>query len=151
MTSRIRSSGSVTTTTYGELVDLQHSVDPIYRQAGAEWMFHDSTLAAIKKLEDSQGRPLWNVNIAGPEPDLILGSPYRINNHMAVMAASAKSILYGLMGKYVVRRVRDMVLLRLVERYADLLQVGFLAFVRSDGNLVDAGTAPVKHYANSAT
>jgi len=30
-------------------------------------------------------------------------------------------------------------------------QVGFIAFARGDGNLLDAGTHPVKYYANSAT
>jgi hypothetical protein len=41
--------------------------------------------------------------------------------------------------------------LRLTERYADYLQVGFLAFSRHDGVLVDAGTHPVAYYQNSAT
>jgi hypothetical protein len=42
-------------------------------------------------------------------------------------------------------------LLRLNERYADAHQVGFLAFARFDGDLLDAGTDPVKLYVNSAT
>jgi hypothetical protein len=42
-------------------------------------------------------------------------------------------------------------LIRLDERYADTLEVGFIAFQRTDGNLINAGTNPVKYYANSAT
>jgi len=34
---------------------------------------------------------------------------------------------------------------RLTERYADFNQVGFLAFQRWDGQLIDAGTHPVKY------
>jgi hypothetical protein len=34
--------------------------------------------------------------------------------------------------------------LRLNERYADFGQVGFIAFMRIDGNLVDAGTHPIR-------
>jgi len=67
------------------------------------------------------------------------------------MAANAKSILFGDLSKYQIREVTDVVMLRLNERYAEAHQVAFLAFQRSDGDLVDAGTNPVKHYANSAT
>ena len=67
------------------------------------------------------------------------------------MAANAKSILFGRLDKYKVRVVQDVRMLRLTERYADNLQVGFVAFLRCDGRLLDAGTNPVKHYANSAT
>jgi hypothetical protein len=39
--------------------------------------------------------------------------------------------------------VSDFALLRLTERYADFLQVGFLGFERSDGTMQDAtGHAP---------
>jgi HK97 family phage major capsid protein len=70
---------------------------------------------------------------------------------MAVMAANAKSILFGAFKKYHARQVREVTVLRLVERYADSLQVGFLGFLRSDSALLDAGTNPVKFYQNSAT
>jgi predicted phage gp36 major capsid-like protein len=40
---------------------------------------------------------------------------------------------------------------RLDERYADNLQVGFFAFGRWGGNLVDAGTNPIRVFVNSAT
>ena len=51
----------------------------------------------------------------------------------------------------VVRRVKQIGVLRLQERYAEALQVGFIAYQRFDGDLLDAGTNPVKYYANSAT
>ena len=67
------------------------------------------------------------------------------------MAANAKSILFGDFTRYYVRIVLGMQLMRLVERYADALQIGFLAFMRADGNLLDAGTHPIVYYSNSAT
>lgn len=142
--------GQTTSVTYNDLVDLKHSVDPAYRQ-DAEFMFNDSTLKAIKKLKDVDNRPLWAPGIAVREPDTIDGDRYVINQDVAVMAANAKSILYGDFSTYWIRDVQDMTVLRLVERYADFLQVGFLAFQRTDGELIDAGTNPIKHYANSAT
>jgi HK97 family phage major capsid protein len=61
---------------------------------------------------------------------------------MATMTISAKSILFGDFSKYLIRDVRDFTLLRLDERYAEFLQVAFLAFMRSDGDLLNAGTVP---------
>ena len=73
-----------------------------------------------------------------------------INNDVAVMAANAKSILFGALDKYLIRDTAGITLLRLDERFADFHQVAFLAFSRHDGDLLNAGTNPVKHYANSA-
>jgi HK97 family phage major capsid protein len=148
--------GQTTTVIYDDLVDLLHSIDPAYRP-GAKWMFHDATLKVLKKIKvlqysgDTTGYPLWQPALSQGAPDTILGYPYVINNDMPTMAANAKSILFGEFRKYMIREVREVTLLRLEERYADFHQVGFLAFARADGNLLDAGTHPVKYYQNSAT
>jgi HK97 family phage major capsid protein len=142
--------GQTATVIYDDLVDLQHSVDPAYR-ANARWMFHDLTLAAIKKLKDLDERPLWVPGLAVREPDRILGDPYIVNQSMPQLGTSAKSILYGAIDKYYIRDVREVTLVRLDERFADYHQVAFLAFSRHDGDLIDAGTDPVKHYANAAS
>jgi HK97 family phage major capsid protein len=80
-----------------------------------------------------------------------MGYPVVVNNDVVAMAANAKSILFGDFKRYKIRRARGISLVRLNERYADNLQVGFFAYMRADGNLIDAGTNPVKYYANSAT
>jgi HK97 family phage major capsid protein len=67
------------------------------------------------------------------------------------MAANAKSILFGDFSNYLIREVMDFTVLRLVERYAEYLQVAFIGFQRVDGNLIIAGTNPIKYYQNSAT
>jgi HK97 family phage major capsid protein len=136
--------------TYDELVDLIHSVDPAYR-ANAEFMFHDDTLKALKKLKDSQNRPLWTPGIALREPDTINGYRYVIDNDMPTMAASEKAIVFGDMSHVWIRDVQGGLMLRLVERYADYGQVAFLAFTRHGSVVVNAGTGPVKHLVMSAT
>lgn len=140
--------GNTTTITYANLVNLIHSVDPAYRN-GAEFMFHDTTLRTLKSLVDGQGRPLWAPGMAVREPDTILGHRYVINQDMPVMAANARSILFGDFSKFFVRDVLDIQIMRLAERYADFLQVGFLAISRHDSALID--TAAVRVYVNSAT
>jgi HK97 family phage major capsid protein len=143
--------GQTTSVTYDDLIDLIHSVDPAYRNSGrAQFMLNDTTLAAARKLKDSQNRPLWEPSIQVGVPDGLLGYGYSINQDMPVMAANAKSILFGdFYAGYLIRDVQDVQLLRLAERYADYLQVGFLAFARTDGTPQD--TAAYKAYRNSAT
>lgn len=127
-----------------DLIELEHSVDKAYRQ-GARYMFHDSTLKSIKELLDKQGRPLWQAGIAFKAPDTVNGYPYSINNDMPVIATGAKTVLFGDLSKYNVRRVRELSIVQLNERFADYGQVALLGFARYDGQLMDAGTHPVKY------
>jgi HK97 family phage major capsid protein len=152
----VGTTGQTTSVIYDDLVDLLHSVDPAYRNR-ARWMFNDATLKALKKIKvpqysgDTAGVPLWQPGLVAGQPDTILGYSFTINQDMPVMASDAKSILFGDFSKYIVRDVRDITLVRLDERFAEYHQVGFLAFYRGDGDLIDAGTSPVKHYQNSNT
>jgi HK97 family phage major capsid protein len=116
----------------------------------AKFMMHDSTLKAIKKLKDTSGRPLFLPGISSAAPDTILGYPFQINQSMGVLGTTIKSILFGALDKYIVRDVRGIELLRLDERFAEFGQVAFLAFARFDGNLLNAGTNPVKYFINAA-
>jgi HK97 family phage major capsid protein len=134
---------SATDFTVDELLDLKHAVDPSYR-ASPQWMFKDATLLILKKKKDGEGRPLWQSGIAMGDPNTIDGDPYVINEQMPTVASAALPIAYGDFSLYYIRDVLGIQLLRLDERYADALQVGFLAFSRHDGVLVDAGTNPVK-------
>lgn len=134
-----------------DLVALEHSVDPSYRM-GAQWMFHDAVLQELKQLSDGQNRPLWLPGVSVGEPDTILRYSYVINQHMpapvgGAWAAGDRAIAFGDMSYYWIRDVRGFSIIRLDERYADNLQVGFLAFARADGALIDAGTHPIRHLA----
>jgi HK97 family phage major capsid protein len=149
-TGKTGASGQTTTVTYDDLVDLIHSVDPAYRAADSRFMMNDATLGAARKLKDDQNRPLWEPSVQAGVPDRLLGYGLSVNNNMPVMAASAKSILFGDFRRaYVIRDVLGVQLLRLTERYADYLQVGFAAYARTDATLQDAGA--VKAYANPAS
>lgn len=148
--------GQTTSVTYDDLVDLEHSVNRAYRSSPrCGWMMADTSLRSVRKIKDSQGRPIfvpgYEQGNPGGAPDRLLGRPITVNDDVPAMAANAKSILFGDMAKYVVRRVMDLTLFRMTDSAFTLNgQVGFVAFQRIGGNLIDAGGA-VKHYANSAT
>jgi HK97 family phage major capsid protein len=127
---------------YADLVQLEHSVDPSYRR-NAKYMLHDNTLGQLKKILDKFGRPLWAPGISVGEPSTINGYAYEINQAMPTIAPSATTMVFGDFSKFIVRRVASMSVRRLVERYAEFDQVGFLAFERVDSRLMDAGTHPL--------
>lgn len=142
-------SGQTTTIVGDDLIELEHKVDPAYRPQ-SKYMFNDSTLKAIKKLKDSYNRYLWLPGLAASDPNTINGYPYVINNDMASLGTAGSPVTgndfaaFGDFTKYKVRRVAgEITVQRLVERYADYLQIGYQAFVRFDGQLLDAGTHPV--------
>lgn len=148
--------GQTLTVTYDDLVDLEHSINRAYRKSpGFGFMLADSSLKVVRKIKDSNGRPIfvpgYEQGNPGGAPDRLMGRPITINDDMAAMAANAKSILCGDFRKYIIRRVMDLTLFRMTDSAFTLNgQVGFVAFQRIGGNLVDAGGA-VKYYANSAT
>ena len=149
--------GQTLTVIYDDLVDLEHSVDPAYRELGCSYMMADSALKVIRKVKDSQSRPIFvpgyeaNAMINGGAPDTLMGTPIVINQDMAAMAANAKSILFGYFNAYKVRDVMEFTLFRFTDSaYSKLGQVGFLAWARAGGNYVDVGNS-LKYYQNSAT
>ena len=140
--------GSGTAASITDLTLLEHSVDPAYRR-GAKWMGHDTFLRLLKRMVDTNGQPIWHLGIDGRAPDTIYGYPFVVNQDVAQhTSAGSKVLLFGDFKKYKIRDVlggdAGPVILRLNERYADYGQVGFFLFSRHDGDLLDAGTDPVR-------
>lgn len=145
-------SGQTTTVIADDLVDLYHSLDPAYR-AGASWLMNDATVKAIRKLKtgvSGDNTFLWQPGLQVGAPDMLLGAPVVVSQEMPVMAASAKSIVFGNLKRFWVRDVRGIRVVRMDERYADYDQVGFVSFLRTDSDLA-APAAAIKHYANAAS
>ena len=152
---KVGTSGQTLTVIYDDLVDLQESIDEAYQQGGTcRFMMAQGSRKVIRKIKDTSGRPIWTPSYEGGmgvgAADMLLGKELVINNDMPTMAANAKSIIFGDFSKYIIRDALSVQLMRFDDSaFASKGQVGFLAFIRSGGNLVDAGA--VKYYANSAT
>lgn len=131
--------GSSTAIAFDDMIELEHSLDPDYRKLpGVRWQFHDTTLKALRKLKDGDGVYIWQpASVIAKAPATILGYDYVINQAIAQIATGAKSVIFGDHSRYVVRRVREFLVRRLNERYADNDQVGFIGFARFDGALID--------------
>lgn len=153
---KVGATGQVATVTYEDLVALEHSVDPVYRnQPGVGYMFHDSTMEGVRTIKDGNGRPIfvpgYEQGNPGGAPDRLLNRPITINQHMPEMVADAKSILFGQLNKYKIRQVMDLRLFRMTDsKYTEKAQTGFLGYQRADGKLIDVGGA-VKYYQNPSS
>jgi len=136
--------GSATALTFDDIIKLEHAVDPAYR-VGASFMCHDAIIEYLRKLKDGQGRYLWQENQQVGAADRFHGLPFTINQDMdSTIASGKKTLLFGQLSKYKIRSVNGIRMYRLQERFRDNDEDGFIAFVREDGNLLDAGTDPVK-------
>jgi HK97 family phage major capsid protein len=146
--------GQTTSVIVDDLIDLVHSVDPAYRAGNCKFMMNDASLKVIRKLKDSQNRPVFlpgYEGLGGAMGDSLLGYDVVINQDVATMAANAKSILFGDFSRYTIRDVMGFTLFRFDDSaYAKLGQVGFLAWMRTGGTLTDGGS-PLRYYANSST
>lgn len=143
--------GQLTSFIYDDLVDLEHSVDPAYRDASrCRYLMSDAALKALRKLKDGDQRPLW---VPVPAPGFsptINGWSYTIDNKMPAPAASAKSLAFGdFRAGYIIRQVLGMQMVRLGERYMDALQIGFFGFARVDAMVDDPAAIRVFQHAAS--
>lgn len=129
--------------TWKEVNGLIHAIDPAYRNAPKfRLAFNDATLQALEEMEDGNGRPLWIPGLDASAPARLLKYQYVIDQAIPSVAAGAKFMFAGDFDQFILRRVRYMVLKRLVERYAEFDQTGFLAFHRFGCVLQD--TAAIK-------
>lgn len=142
-----KTTASATAFTFAEISDLIHSVDPAYRTSTTcGFMFNDVVLNAIKKLAIGSGdaRSMWLPSWREGEPDRIEGYRYWINQGMdSTIDTASKIMLFGDFQYYVIRLVQELLTLRLNERYADNGLVGYIGYMRWDGECVN--TAAIKH------
>jgi HK97 family phage major capsid protein len=134
-----------TAISFDEIIDLVHSIDPAYRSQSS-FMMHDLIMAYVRKIKDGESRFIWQQSTQVGEPDRLLGYPVTINQDMqSTVATATRTMLFGDFSKYKIRDVGNIRFTMLDQRWGELDQVGFVAFFRTDGALLNAGTAPVKH------
>lgn len=134
---------STATISRGDLVSLIESVDLGYADApSAGWVASRGAWADLFAQETADGNQRY--------PELnqgrLLGKPFFVDIGMPAFASGAVALAFGDLSAYWLRTVKGVTLMRLSERYAERLQVGFLAFARYDGAVIGGGidSNPVK-------
>jgi HK97 family phage major capsid protein len=99
----------------------------------------------IRGIVGTVGQPLWQPSIQAGQPDTLLGKGVYVDPDMASASAISTGTISGLFGDFSYYWIRDssgIAFQRLNELYAANGQVGFRAYHRTDGKLMN--TAAVK-------
>jgi HK97 family phage major capsid protein len=147
-----KEAGNPTSISISEVMDLFYAVDASYRNApGAGFMMNSSTAKAIRVLGfgSTNDFPAYVPSMEAGAPDMLFGKPVYINEDMASIAASAKTVVFGDLSQYYVHEAGGVQILRLNERFADSLSTGFIGYRRVDGNVVQSSA--IKHLVQAAS
>jgi HK97 family phage major capsid protein len=123
---------------YNNLLDMEYSVIAPYRQSrSCYWLAADKTLASLRKLTDTVGRPIWEPSIVLGAPDLLLGKPIVADPFMPAVASGNSSILFGDFSQFYVRMVGGVRFERSDDFAFSTDLVSFRAIIRADANLLN--------------
>jgi HK97 family phage major capsid protein len=135
--------------TYANVVDLVYSTDAaVRRMPGFKIMGATSSIAALRKLTDTVGQPIWQPALVAGEPDRLLGYAVVENPHMAAVGSAAKSLVAGDLGSFLIRQVGGIQLDRSDDYAFGSGLVTFRATMRIDSGLPQS--AHVKYFAGNA-
>ena len=134
----VATAASASAITYSDLVDLLAKVKaPHSSQGVASWVMNSATRAALMKVLDQNGRPIFIESAREGEPDRILGRPVVIDDAMDDIGAGKVPILFGDLKKYVMRIVQGVkVRVYQEEKFYKDNCIGVQAFVTADGKLI---------------
>lgn len=125
-----------------DILGLMATVNGAY-QKNSSFLFNQTTFFKLLSLKDTNGQYVWQPTVANGVAGTLFGKPYTIDYDMPDVATTKVSVAYGDMSKYVVRKVKDVSLIRFAEKFADYLSIGVAGYARYDGNLLNAGTNPI--------
>lgn len=134
--------GGTTSVTYAELVALYGALDPAYMEASS-WVMSSTTRANLMGLTNTTGTPLLQADVNGVPFNSIFGRPIVISQFAQAMTAGKFPILFGDLTQYTLRSVAGgLRVARLVERFAEMDEVGFIGYSRNGGYNTSQSTSP---------
>jgi len=118
-----------------EIISLLYSLKAPYRRR-AVFILNDATVAILRKLKDNNGQYLWQPALTAGTPDMIIGRPVYTCTFMPVVAAEAKTVMFGDFSYYWIADRETRTFQRLNELFAATGLVGFIGTQRVDGKLI---------------
>ena len=124
---------SVTTAaiTYEDVLKIYFSLDK-HKRKKAVWVMNDETAITLKALRDANGNPLWH-----PSENTILGRPVEFSVHMPDIEIGKKPLVFGDFSDYWIIERQPLMVKSLKEKYALDDMIGFSAYERLDGVLIN--------------
>jgi HK97 family phage major capsid protein len=129
------------------LVDLVHSLSPVYRQ-GAVFVMASATLSVIRKMKTTDGAFLWQPSVQAGQPATLLGFPVIEAEDMPAIAADSLSIAFGnFQSAYVVADRGETGILR--DPYSNKPYVHFYATKRVGGAVTNSAAIKLMKFSAS--
>lgn len=120
---------------FDDIINLIHSVKPLYRNNAAFVMSTDA-MAKLRKIATYRDRLHWGVSIADSETETLFGYPVYVTNELPTVEAGSRPVLFGDFSHFWIGERGKRSTKRLVERYADNGQVAYITSERIDAKLV---------------
>jgi HK97 family phage major capsid protein len=130
-----------------DLIDLKYTLASGYRQVGT-YMVSTTALAKMRKFRDSNKQFLFQPSLIAGVPDQFDGSTVVENPAMAAVASASKSVLFGDLSRYFVRRMPTRIDVSSEYKF-NTDQLAIRVIERVDGDLVD--TAAVNYLISANT
>jgi HK97 family phage major capsid protein len=125
--------------TFDDLMSLFYAVDLAYRP-NCTLVLHDSSVWDLRKIKDSQGRYIWDINntlVQNQQPNNIAGFNYVVSNSIDASGSFSKNLaVFADLSRHNVRVVEGVQITRLNELYRANGIIGFEAVMRFDSNYV---------------
>ena len=123
-----------------DLIDLMYGVESRYRKKGV-FLASDELVKAVRKLKDANGQYIWQPSYQAGQPDTLLGKPLYTSPFMpgpsTEVGVEKKPVLFGDFSYFRIYDRKGLYIQRLNELYAATGQVGFLAYKRFDGKVIN--------------
>jgi HK97 family phage major capsid protein len=120
------------------LIEMLHSLKKVYRR-NSTWAMNSTTEGEVRKLKDKDGQYLWQPPVQAGTPATLLGRPVINPEGMPDIAANKFPVVLGdFRAGYYIRDRSGISVQRLVERYAEYDQTGFLIKRRTGGKVAMA-------------
>lgn len=134
--------------TADNLIDLQYSLDGAARRLpGVAYMAAGPAIGAMRKLKDTAGNYLYQVNVG--QPDNFAGYPVVENPAIAAVGTGAKSVLFGHWPSYKVRVAGGVQVATSTDYAFNTDSTVFRVMMRVDGDLTHS--SHIKYFIGAAS
>ena len=120
---------------FDDIINLIHSVKEPYRK-NAVLILSQDAICKLRLQRLYRGRPGFDDPLKDGEPELLMGCPYYICDHLDRVEGGGKVAMYGDFSHFWIGERGKRSTKRLVERYADNGQVAYITSERIDAKLV---------------
>jgi len=118
------------------LIECYYALKTTYRR-NSTWAMNSLTEGQYRQLKDADGQYLWQPPVQAGDPATLLGRPIVNPEGLPDVAAGTFPVVFGDMRRgYRIKDRAGITIQRLVERYAEYDQTGFLVKRRVGGQVV---------------